>query len=168
MEALIESLKQVAREFRKCDGEQLATELEAFLRKKAAEYSVKLGYTELQVLEAIESKRTYSAVNYYQEANFPSLDDVVIFDNLAAFMEKYPSGKYRCPACEGVSTSPYDCNSNLPKKSSGKGGKEKEICKWKSYGLFGTLDKGMRVTFKDQFLSTPKIDNIFMPIEALQ
>jgi len=165
LEAIIEKLKQLARDFRKCDGEKLATDLEAFIRKKVAEYSEKLGYSELEVLQAIESKRTYSAVNYYQESNFPSLDEVAVFNNLEEFRQKYPSAKYRCPACEGITTNPYDCNSNLPKKSAKAGSKEKGVCNWKSYGLFGTLGKGMRIAFKDNFLNEPRIESIFMPVE---
>jgi hypothetical protein len=139
-------------------GQRRANDLLMFITKTLCEYSRILGESEPDILNAIESKRDYSAINYYQEANFPSLENVVLFDDINAFKKRYPSGKYRCPSCGGESTNPYECNAAQPI--------EKEPCNWKSYGLFGTLGKGIRVALKNEFLSHPKIDELFSPIEA--
>ncbi|MDO8728535.1 MAG: hypothetical protein Q7K26_01440 [bacterium] len=140
-------------------GEGRANDLLMFITKTLCEYSRILGQSEPDILMAIEAKRDYSASNYYQEANFPSLESVVLFDDIEAFKKRYPSGKYRCPSCSGESTNPYECNAVSSTK--------KDPCNWKSYGLFGTLGKGLRVALKNEFLSRPKIDEIFSPIEVV-
>ena len=163
MEATIEMLKQMARDsWRGTVGEGRAVELEAFLRKMLSGYSSVLGISQSDLLAAFESRRDYSAINYYQAANFPDLSGVVLLENLAEFKQRYPSHKYRCPSCGGESTNPYECNTGL---SVGKG-KKAITCDWKAYGLFGTVGKGMRVAFRDGFLEHGKIEEIFMPIEV--
>ena len=42
--------------------------------------------------------------------------------------------------------------------------KDGKICDWKVYGLLKAHD-GFRFTIKDKFLETPRIDDIFKPIE---
>lgn len=130
----------------------------AFIRQFTAEYAEVLSLSQADVIEAIEAKRDYSAPNFYQQANFPSLDGVRLFDTLEAFRAAIPSRKFRCPCCQGISTDPYACNSG-DKKSDG------ETCNWKSYGLFRTIGKGMRVVIKEGFLEHPEVHEIFMPVE---
>ena len=161
LEQIIEKLKQSARDsWSGPTGELRAVEIETFVRKMAAEYSAALNIAESDLLAAIEAKRTYTAINYYQAANFPSLDGVKILENLDEFKRLYPSGKYRCPACDGISSDPYACNSGVVRSEEG------EPCNWKAYGLFGTLGKGLRITLRERFIDRPMIDEIFMPIEA--
>lgn len=162
MESTIEMLKQKARDsWSGPTGEGRAVSLEAFLRKTLKSYSDVLGIPQADLLAAFEKRRDYSPINYYQEANFPDLSGVVLLEGLDEFKRLYPSGKYRCPSCDGESTNPYECN------AARQVGKEKEsACDWKAYGLFGTMGKGMRIAFRDGFLEHGKIEQIFMPIEA--
>lgn len=161
MEATIELLKQQARDsWTGQTGEERAIRLEAFLRKTLESYSAVLGIPQADLLTAFEKRRDYSAINYYQQANFPDLAGVTILENLAEFKRLYPSGKYRCPACGGESTNPYECNTGLRVGT----GKKASPCDWKAYGLFGTAGKGMRICFREGFLEHGKIEEIFMPI----
>lgn len=137
-------------------GENRATSLGNFLDKLLPSYSKVLGLSEEEILIAIEGARTYSAINYYQEANFPNLDGVLVLEGIEDFKRRYPTGKYRCPSCNGESTNPYECNSGITKGN--------KVCDWKSYGLFGTLGKGLRVVLKKDFLKHPKVEEIFEPI----
>lgn len=163
MESRIEMLKQKARDsWRGRTGEERAVALETFLRKMLKSYSEVLGIPQADLLSAFEKRRDYSPINYYQEANFPDLSGVVLLESLEEFKRIYPSGKFRCPACGGESTNPYECNTGL---TVGKG-KDSHVCDWKAYGPFGTMGKGMRVTFRDGFIDHPRVDEIFMPIEA--
>ncbi|MDO8654217.1 MAG: hypothetical protein Q7R66_18760 [Undibacterium sp.] len=139
-------------------GERRAIDLIAFLNKTLANYSQVLGMSEDQIMVAIESKRDYSAINFYQNSKFPSLENVVVFESTEEVKGRYPSGKYRCPSCNGISTDPYVCN---VAPASGK-----KQCDWKSYGLFGTLGKGLRVVVRSTFLEHPVVHEIFMPLEA--
>ncbi len=159
MEEIINKLKQKARDsWGGKTGEDRAEALEKFLRKTLAQYSEILNLPQEAILKAIESRRTYSAINYYQEANFPDLKGVRLFDTLEDFTKAFPSRKFRCPSCKGISTNPYTCNSG---KEMTKG----KICDWKSWGLFGTMGKGLWFTIKKSFLEKPFIGEIFMPIE---
>ena len=158
MEATIEKLKDQAR---KCwggsAGEKLAQDHETFLRGILADYSKNLGLPEADILAALEARRNYSAVNYYQAANFPLLEGIKVFETQAELRAAIPLMKFRCPACEGISTDPYTCNSGEIK--SGK------VCDWKAWGLFRTVGKGFRFTIKEGFLERPKVDEIFMPVD---
>jgi hypothetical protein len=142
VEATIEKIKQLARNsWPGAIGEQRATEVEALLRQRIPEYAEAFGLSEHDVLEAIEGRRSYSAVGYYQEANFPSLTGVRVFENEAALREAIPpGGKFRCPMCKGESTNPYKCNSG--KVVAGIRGtrkrSKKEVCNWKAGGLLRT------------------------------
>lgn len=158
MEATIEKLKDQAR---KCwggtAGEKLAQDHESFLRKMLADYSKNLELPQADILAALESRRNYSAVNYYQAANFPTLDGVKVFETQADLRAAIPSMKFRCPACNGISTDPYTCNSGVVEKG--------KVCDWKTWGLFRTAGKGFRFTIKEGFLENPRVDEIFMPVD---
>lgn len=128
-----------------------------FVRKLTKNYSAVLGYSEYEILKALESKRTYTAANYYQVANFPLLDEnVKIFSNTKELLESTKNGKFICPACKQEQTDPYKCNSGFIVN-----GKK---CNWTSFGLLGTLNGGFRFTIKDTFLDTPMIENCFLPV----
>lgn len=160
MTAMLEKLKQEARNsWPGATGEDRAKQLSAFLAEMLNEYSAVLGESEADLLTAFENRRNYSAINYYQRANFPKLDGVMLLADMAEFRSKYPSGKYICPACSGESTDPYECDS----------GKQLDTkpCNWKSYGLFRTMGKGLRIAFRTKFLEHPRVEEIFMPVEAV-
>ena len=128
-----------------------------FIRQFTAEYAALLEVTPLEVLAAVEKARDYTAPNYYQQSNFPSLKGVTVFASLGALQAAIPSKQFRCPCCSGVTSDPYTCNSGEKRKDGA-------VCNWTSYGLFGTLGKGLRVLVKDAFMSQPRVHEIFMPL----
>jgi hypothetical protein len=153
-EKLISELKKkTAEDF----SEKSAEELEVFLRKMLANYSEVLGYPEDEILTRLEERRDYSAVNFYQTANYPCLEDVDVLEDEAAVKVKLSSKQFKCPACGGISTNPHVCNSG---KELSKG----KICDWKSYGLMGTLGEGYKFVVKSNFLNNPIVYDIFPPI----
>lgn len=156
MEQTIEKLKEKAREsWSGATGEQRAKDLEKYLRGKLEEYSNALGISQKEILAAWEQDRTYSAINYYQEANQPSIksDKVRVFDTAEELLQAIGENEFRCPSCSGISTNPYSCNSG---KEMAKG----KTCDWKVYGLFGDLGKGVFIYIKDKL----KGETIFLPI----
>lgn len=159
MNETIEKLKEEARDsWPGGEGDRRAAELESFVRTMLAEYSAALGVSQDDLLKAIESRRRYFCCNFYQRSNWPSLENVRIFANLKELQASLgPPVKFRCPACNEASTSPYECNSGA-KLSDGK------TCDWKSWGLFGTMGKGLRIAIRAGFLDHPKVEEIFMPI----
>lgn len=140
------------------DDKRFADKL-VWIREIVKHYHEKLGFTEVEILEAFEKKRTYWSANYYQDCNFPLLDDKVkVFESTKELQEAVKSKQFICPACNQIQSSPYACESGYKDKN-------EKVCDWKSYGLLGTLGKGFRFTVKDSFLDKPMIDNCFMPIE---
>ncbi len=162
-EEIIERLKKEAREsWGGKTGEERAIVLEGFLRKVLKSYSKFLELSQEDILIAIEKRRDYSAINFYQEAHFPTIDNSIeIFEKQGDFKKKYPSGKYICPMCKGESTSFSECNS-------GKEMEKGKICDWKSYGLFRTCGDGYRCICKEGFLENPVVYDIFKPVELKQ
>lgn len=133
LEDIIEKLKKSARDSWSGEtGEKRASDLELFITKTLNEYSEVLGLSKLEILKAIESKRNYSAINYYQEANFPTIKGIMFFETQQDLLSAIPSKKFRCPSCNEVSTNPYECNA----------GKD---CNWVSYGFLRTMGKGLRI-----------------------
>lgn len=163
MEALLEKIKAEARASWPGEtGERHAQTIEAFLRKTLASYAKTFGVAEEDILTAFEGRRRYNVVNYYQEANFPDLSAVVVLDNPEEFKRLYPSGRFVCPSCGAESANPFWCTSGAMIGE----GKARRTCDWKAHGLFRTMGKGMRLTFREGFLDHPKIEEIFMPVEA--
>ncbi len=139
-------------------GVKRADELEAFIWTMLADYAEVLGFSEDAILEKLEERRDYAAVNYYQPANFPPLKDVNIFDTVEQLRDKFPSGKFVCPNCGGITTDPATCNSGLIMAN-------KQPCDWKAWGLLRTFGKGYLFVVKDGFLEHPVVHEIFMPLE---
>lgn len=130
-----------------------------YIRKMTNNYSKTLGLNETKILRSMEKKRTYWSANYYQELNFPLLDNTVkLFNTKKEVLNAMKSKKFVCPSCEKVQSSPYSCRSKF--KVDGK-----KVCNWKSYGLLGTLGKGFRFTIIESFIENPLIDDCFMPLE---
>lgn len=123
--------------------------------ERANHYADKLELPINEILNAWVDGCNYSFMNYFQDANQPEIkgDKVKVFENVEQMLGKIGKKKFRCPACNGVSTNPYSCDSR-EEISNGK------TCDWKVYGLFGDLGKGVYVYIKDQL----KGENIFMPL----
>ena len=156
MEQIIETLKEQARKsWSGRVGEERAATLENYLRNKLKEYSDGLGIPQEEILKSWEENRTYSAINYYQEGNQPSIksEKTKVFDTVDEMIASIGEKQFRCPMCGGISTSPYSCNSGL-EMSKGK------TCDWKVGGLFGDLGKGTFVYCKDKLIG----ETIFTPI----
>lgn len=122
--------------------------------KRAEHYAEKTGLHVDEILNAWEEDRNYWHLNYYQESNQPEIkgDDVRVFDTVKEMLDSIGDKKFRCPACNQITTNPYECNSGHVT--------QEKICDWKSYGLFGTMGKGATVFVKEKI----KIDTFFMPI----
>jgi len=122
---------------------------------RAKHYGEKLGLDWKDVLNSWESDRDYWYMNYYQDANQPEInsDRVRVFERVEEMLRSIKEKEFRCPACSGITTSPYKCNSGL-EINKGK------VCDWNVGGLFGDLGKGVFVYCKDKL----KGENIFIPI----
>ena len=75
---------------------------------------------------------------------------------MEALKESIKTSQYRCPACKGISTDPYECNSGIVLKNIKDG--EDRPCNWKVYGLFRI--GGVTLFLKDKMLC----NMIFKPI----
>lgn len=144
--------------------------VENIILTRVENYSKILGIPKEEILAAFEKNRNVCTVNFYQESNFPLLEDgILILESIDDFKQKFPSHKSICPACGGVSTDYYECNSGVKRETiTGKGKNKKKtefVCDWKVFGLLGDLGKGIKVIIKDKFLEHPKPILIFKPIE---
>lgn len=122
---------------------------------RANHYAEATGLNPADVLNAWESGRDYWYMNYYQDSQQPKIegDSVRVFDTLEDLKESIGNKGFRCPSCGGVSKSPYDCDTGLEMSP-------KKVCDWKSYGLFGTMGKGVYVFVKSEM----KGQNVFKPV----
>ena len=122
---------------------------------RAKQYGEKLGLNWEDILESWESGRSYWYMNYYQECNQPEInsDKVKVFESVDEMLKNIGEKQFRCPACGGISTNPYKCNTGL-EMSKGK------ICNWNCGGLFRDLGRGLFVSCKDKLAG----QTIFMPI----
>ena len=127
---------------------------------RAKHYGEKLGLPWEDILDAWERDRTYWYMNYYQDANQPLIqgDNVRVFDTVEQLKESIREPKFRCPMCGGVSTDPHCCNTGLNMVKDRR--RKPKVCDWKSYGLFGTLGKGVTIYVKEKLRS----EHIFMPV----
>jgi hypothetical protein len=122
--------------------------------ERAKHYAQKTGLTPEAVLDAWEGKRSYWYMNFYQEANQPSIesDNVRVFETVDELLSSIGKTGFRCPNCEAVTKSPYKCESGA--LAHGK------VCDWKVYGLFGHMGKGVSVFVKEKLA----IEQLFMPV----
>ncbi|SHJ14064.1 hypothetical protein [Clostridium magnum] len=128
---------------------------------RAKHYADKLGLAWEEVLNSWEVNRNYWYMNYYQDCNQPEIkgDKVRVFNTTDDLLKAIGEKKFRCPACGGISTDPYECNSGLEIQKATKK-KRAKICDWKVYGLFGDLGKGTYIYCKDKL----KGQTIFTPL----
>ena len=116
-------------------------------------YAEQLSLTPLAVFDALEKKRDYTYPNYYQWANFPKFDDVIVFKTKREMTKKLkPKLGFICPSCGGISKSESRCDA------------DKKKCNWAAYGLFGTLGKGIRIVVTNGWLKNPVVHECFMPV----
>lgn len=122
---------------------------------RAKHYGEKLGVNWEDILDSWEESCNYWYMNYYQECNQPEIkgDKVKVFETVEDMLKSIGDKKFRCPACGGISKSPYNCDSGLEMEKG-------KVCDWKVYGLFGDLGKGVFVYCKDKLQG----ETIFMPI----
>lgn len=132
----------------------------AWVLARAKNYADKTGLEAADILNAWEKGRTYWYMNYYQDCNQPEIggERVRVFETLDAYKASAGKAEFRCPACDGVSTDPYACDSGKVGRTL-KGGKNKP-CDWKVYGLLGDLGKGVYVFVKAEMRG----QRIFNPI----
>lgn len=104
---------------------------------RAKHYEEKTAIPYAEILSGWERDRSYWYLNYYQDCNQPKIKDgaVRVFDTKDAFFESVGEKGYRCPSCSAMSEDAYRCS-----------------CGWCSYGLFGTLGKGITVPVKDRLI----------------
>ena len=133
----------------------------AWVVERAEHYAEKTGLNAAEILDAWEAGRNYWYMNYYQDANQPRLegDRVRVFETIDDFKSAVGDLGFRCPKCEGVSKSPYACDTGEA-TSDFSGGRGSITCDWKVYGLFRDLGAGVHVFIKSEM----KGGQIFMPI----
>lgn len=126
----------------------------AWVIERAQQYAAALDLPASDILDAWESARNYWYMNYYQESQQPKIGGgaVRVFDTVADLKTSIAKPRFRCPACAGVSNDPHVCDSGVLKDGS--------PCNWKSYGLLGTLGKGVFVYVKSELRG----ESIFMPV----
>ena len=126
----------------------------AWTAERAEHYGEALGMDPADVLNAWEKGRDYWYMNYYQDANQPKIDadHVRVFDTVEQLKESIGGPRFRCPACGGISSDAYTCDSGNERDG--------KPCDWKAYGLFGTLGKGSFVYVKEKLAG----HSIFMPV----
>ena len=129
---------------------------------RAQHYSHHTGIPVVDILNAWEDDRSYSFNNYYQDANQPKLTDarVLVFSTVQEFIGTVGKKGFRCPACGGVSSNPYECKSGIIVKKDRRRRRKRVPCDWKVYGLFQDLGKGLYVYIKEK----ARGERIFMPI----
>lgn len=129
----------------------------AWIVARANQYAAATGLKAEDILDAWEKDRDYWYMNYYQPANQPDIKSsrVRVFDTIEALRDSIGRDGFRCPLCNHVSKSPYECDSGV-KVEGVKGG----ICDWKVYGLFGDMGKGVTVFVKEKLA----VQNLFMPL----
>jgi hypothetical protein len=122
--------------------------------ERAQHYGEVLGIDPAEILNAWEKGRDYWYMNYYQDAKQPKIDaeHVRVFDTVDQLKDSIAGPRFRCPACGGISSDAYTCDSGNERDG--------KPCDWKAYGLFGTLGKGSFVYVKEKLAG----QSIFMPV----
>jgi hypothetical protein len=122
--------------------------------ERAQHYGGALSMEPAEILDAWEKSRDYWYMNYYQDAKQPKIGSghVRVFGTVEELKASIAAPRFRCPACEGVSSDASTCDSGIVRDG--------KPCDWKAYGLFGTLGKGAFVYVKEQLAG----QSIFMPV----
>lgn len=133
----------------------------AWVVERAEHYAEKTGLAASAILDAWETNRDYWYMNYYQESNQPRLggERVRVFETKDDLLTAVGKLGFRCPKCNGVSTSPYVCDSGETTNDFA-AGRGQIVCDWKVYGLFSDLGRGVHVFVKSEMRGSL----IFMPV----
>ena len=142
-----------------------ASEIVSYIKIITKNYSEVLGYSESDVLSAMERERKSIPSNYYNASIFPILDEKVkIFSTTSELFGSIKMNKFICPCCKQEQVNPYICESGFVDK-------EKE-CDLRKNSILKSLStksikeyKKFRFTIKDTFLDKPMIDDCFLPVE---
>ena len=127
--------------------------------QRAGHYAEKTGIAAKDILAGWENDRSYWYMNYYQDSNQPEIagDAVRVFDTCDDLAKQIGQSAFRCPCCQGVSRSPYECDSGiLIDRLDGNHGP----CDWKVYGLLRDLGQGVYVFVRGECRG----ERIFMPL----
>ena len=140
-------------------------EILTFIKEMTKNYSDVLGYTEIEILSAMECERKSIPSNYYNSSIFPLLDEKVkIFENVSELFNSINQNKFICPCCKQIQVNPYTCESGYFNND-----KQCDLSKnaiLKKYSTEITNDyKKFRFTIRNTFLDKPMIDDCFLPIE---
>lgn len=129
--------------------------------ERVKHYGEKTGLDWKDILASWEESCSYWYMNYYQDCNQPLIEGerVKVFESVEDMLASVGDKKFRCPACKGITTNPYACDSGLEMEKATKKTPAK-VCNWKVYGLFGDLGKGTYIFCKDKM----KGETIFTPI----
>lgn len=105
---------KIQRIFRKINEECKKNGLESehilvFILTRSAHYAEKLGIEQERIVELWEEKRNFYIPNYYQDSNFPTLDDsnTVIVSDMDEFKKKFPKLEYKCPQNHLIKNATY-------------------------------------------------------------
>lgn len=144
-EDCINKMKQYGESGNLCDHKCEYCEKFKWVIDRAKHYAEQTGVPFSEVLAGWERDRSYWFMNYYQDCNQPKIKDgrVRVFDTKDMFYESLGKKTFRCPSCGSESNNAYECT-----------------CGWTSYGLFGTMGKGVTVLIKDGMI----MSHIFMPV----
>lgn len=140
-------------------------EILTFIKSMTKNYSEVLGYSEVEILAAMETERQSIPSNYYNANNFPLLDEKVkIFETTNELFDSIKQNRFICPCCKQEQMNPYTCESGFIDN-------EKE-CDLRKHSILKSLSnsiatnyKKFRFTIKDTFLDKPMIDDCFLPVE---
>lgn len=132
----------------------------AWVIGRAKHYAEKTGLEWQGILDAWENWRSDWYHNHYDESRYPEIHDakpIRIFETMDDLAMAISKRGFRCPACGGISTNPYECDcdkSNIHQEDG-------DVCQWKVWGLLGDLGKGVYVFCKD----VGRGERIFMPVK---
>lgn len=141
------------------DGSHRFDDKLKWLEETVMEYADYFHISADEVITIMESKRTYSWPNYYQEANFKSVSE---FDNLIGIYKTFDEFNnyakehwegFKCPACGDIGSHPQICIHRLKKDNK---------CDWVADGLFRAKD-GI-IVLENNFETIP----IFEPVKKTE
>ena len=145
-------------------GEERVLKVIEFVSNRIPQYARITNKSDFEFLTIYAKSRKCNYTNWFQDSYLPDLSNVLVFDTVEDFKKKFPSGNYVCPSCNSITTDYQTCNSGVVV---GKG-KNKKVCDWKVYGLFGDLGKGIKVIVKDLIEDFPRPISMFKPVELNQ
>ena len=159
-----ERIDQILREARGDFSVAMANErevrLRGFLESTLKNYAQHLGFTEEEILLAMEEKRFngYPPTQYYTRGHFLMINDWVRIYDTQADLEAVVAGLgYRCGKCRLVTANPNYCDADRENK--GRPG-----CAWRVDLSVSMKWRHLRYVIRDTFLDTLRIQFSFVPL----